>query len=61
MMGNQTTANILSFINGAEKTHKIRVQELYQKVNTKPGDIKFSAFWSQRLGDGFESFDKVES
>ena len=41
IMANQT-ASSTAFLNEAEKT---RVQEMYQMVNSKQGNIKFNAFW----------------
>ena len=43
-MANQTTSSTLAFLNEAEKT---RVQEMYQMVKRKQGNIKFDDFWRQ--------------
>ena len=49
VMANQTTSSTLACINEAEK---IRVQEMYQLVNRKQGNIKFDVFWRQLLVRG---------
>ena len=54
IMANQTTSSTLAFLN---KAQTIRVQEMYQMVNRKQGNIKFDAFWRQLR----DCFDKSES
>ena len=53
IMTNQTTSSTLAFLNEAEKT---QVQEMYQRVNVKQGNIKFKTFWRQ-LRDCFAEFE----